>query len=56
MLVCPVTKTRLIYNSNNQELISPAARLVFPISDGIALLCVEEAHELKDKEYDTLKL
>jgi uncharacterized protein YbaR (Trm112 family) len=48
MLVCPVTKTRLEYDAENQELISKAAGLAYPIRDGIPIMLPDEARELKD--------
>ncbi len=46
ILVCPVTKTTLEYDRDAQELISRAARLAFPIRDGIPILLEEEARPL----------
>ena len=46
ILVCPVTKTRLEYDSEKQELISRAARLAYPIRDGIPIMLAEEARRL----------
>jgi uncharacterized protein len=46
MLVCPVTKTRLSYDAERQELVSKAAGLAFPIRDGIPIMLPEEAREL----------
>ena len=48
ILVCPVTKTRLEYDSEKQELISKAAGLAYPIRDGIPIMLPDEARELKD--------
>jgi uncharacterized protein len=48
ILVCPVTKTTLIYDRERQELISHAAKLAFPIRDGIPILLEEEARRLED--------
>jgi uncharacterized protein YbaR (Trm112 family) len=48
ILVCPVTKTTLIYDRDKQELISHAAKLAFPIRDGIPILLEEEARRLDD--------
>ena len=48
ILVCPVTKTTLEYDSERQELVSRAARLAFPIRDGIPILLEEEARRLED--------
>ncbi len=46
ILVCPVTKQRLEYDAEKQELVSKAANLAFPIRDGIPILLTEEAREL----------
>ena len=48
ILVCPLTKTTLEYDAKAQELISPAAKLAFPIRDGIPILLEEEARRLED--------
>jgi uncharacterized protein len=48
LLVCPVTKKTLTYDAVNQELISKAARLAFPIKKGVALLTIDAARELED--------
>jgi uncharacterized protein YbaR (Trm112 family) len=50
ILVCPVTKGPLIYDKKNQELISKAARLAYPIKDGIPVMLEEEARELTAEE------
>ena len=47
-LVCPVTKTTLEYDAEKQELISRAARLAYPIRDGIPIMLEEEARKLED--------
>jgi len=46
VLVCPLTKTRLRYDKNKQELISDEAKLAFPIRDGIPIMLREEAREI----------
>jgi hypothetical protein len=46
-LVCPVTQGTLSYDAERQELISRTARLAFPIRDGIPIMLVDEARELK---------
>jgi hypothetical protein len=46
LLVCPVTKARLTYDEQAQELISPAAKLAYPIRDGIPIMLPEEARSL----------
>lgn len=47
-LVCPQTQTRLQYDAANQELISRAANLAFPIRSGIPIMLIDEARELED--------
>lgn len=47
ILVCPLTKTTLEYDSARQELISRAARLAYPIRDGIPIMLPEEARPLE---------
>jgi uncharacterized protein len=46
LLVCPLTKTRLSYDEDRQELISKAANLAYPIRDGIPVMLPEEARSL----------
>jgi uncharacterized protein len=46
LLVCPVTKQPLSYDRERQELVSMAARLAFPIRDGIPVMLVDEARQL----------
>ena len=43
ILVCPVTRTALVYDRDANELISHAARLAYPIRDGIPLMLADEA-------------
>ncbi len=50
ILVCPVTKGPLIYNKNQNELISTSARLAYPVRDGIPVLLEEEARKLAPDE------
>ena len=48
LLVCPVTKTTLEYDAERQELISRAAKLAYPIRDGIPIMLADEARPLAD--------
>lgn len=43
ILVCPVTRTRLIYDEKAEELISDVAGLAYPIRNGIPIMLVTEA-------------
>jgi uncharacterized protein len=50
LLVCPLTKRPLVYDSDRQELISKAAQLAYPIRNGIAVMLADEARQLTDEE------
>ena len=46
ILVCPVTRTRLTYDAERQELVSKVAGLAYPIRDGIPIMLPSEARDL----------
>ena len=46
ILVCPLTRTKLRYDRDAQELVSDAAGLAYPIRDGLAVLLIDEARKL----------
>ena len=50
ILVCPLTKSRLIYDRERQELISKKAGLAYPIRDGIPVMLPDEARQLTESE------
>ena len=50
VLVCPVTRAPLEYDRAAGELISRAARLAYPIRDGVPIMLPEEARELSDAD------
>ena len=50
VLVCPVTKTTLVYDRSTQELVSKAAGLAYPIRSGIPIMRADEARQLTDEE------
>lgn len=50
ILVCPVTKGPLVYDREKQELVSKAARLAYPIRDGIPVMLEDEARRLEPAE------
>jgi uncharacterized protein YbaR (Trm112 family) len=54
MLVCPCTRTELIYDAAHEELLSRAARLAFPIRQGVPVMTPDEARPLDDDELRAL--
>lgn len=48
ILVCPLTKTALEFDAQAQELISRAARLAYPVRDGIPIMLPEEARPIEE--------
>ena len=50
ILVCPLTKTTLVYDRERGELISKAAGLAYPIRNGIPIMLPSEARELTEAE------
>ncbi|RUP00290.1 Trm112 family protein [Hyphomicrobium sp.] len=50
LLVCPFTKTRLVYDAGSRELLSKAAGLAFPIRHGVPLMIEEAARKLTDAD------
>ncbi|ABD44914.1 conserved hypothetical protein [Ehrlichia chaffeensis str. Arkansas] len=48
ILVCPLTKDKLQYNKDTNELISEKAKLAFPIRDGIPIMLIDEARKLEE--------
>jgi uncharacterized protein YbaR (Trm112 family) len=50
ILVCPVSKAPLEYNSETNELICRASGLAYPIQDGIPVMLEAEARTLSADE------
>lgn len=50
ILVCPVSRARLEYDKENQELICKASGLAYPIRDGIPVMLESEARQLSADE------
>lgn len=46
ILVCPLTRGQLEFDSVRQELVSRSAKLAYPIRDGIPIMLPEEARKL----------
>ena len=47
LLVCPLTKSPLVYDRIKNELVSKAAKLAFPIREGIPIMLPSEAREIE---------
>ena len=47
LLVCPLTKGPLKYDEKKSELISEEAKLAFPIEDGIPIMLIDKARNIK---------
>lgn len=55
ILVCPLTKGPLLYDRENNELISCEAALAYPVKEGIPVMLVDEARQLTDDEVNRYK-
>ncbi len=45
-LICPVSQGPLTYDAERGELVSKAAKLAFPIRDGIPIMLFSEARQI----------
>jgi uncharacterized protein YbaR (Trm112 family) len=50
VLICPVTRAPLVYDRARGELISRAARLAYPVRDGVPVMLPEDARPLDEGE------
>jgi uncharacterized protein YbaR (Trm112 family) len=50
ILVCPLTKTALVYDREKQELVSKTAGLAYPVRNGVPIMRPGEARELSADE------
>ena len=50
ILVCPLTKATLTYDRENNQLISKAAGLAYPIQNGIPIMLIDEAKILDEEK------
>ena len=46
ILVCPITRSTLLYDKKNNELISKQAGLAYPIKNGIPIMLAKEARKI----------
>ena len=54
ILVCPVTRTPLVYDEAAQELISDAAGVAYPIRQGVPVMLIEEARVIVSPYFESL--
>lgn len=47
LLVCPLTKGRLTYDREKNELVSRLAKLAYPIRDGVPIMLISEARSIE---------
>ena len=50
LLACPLTKGPLSWDAARGELVSKAARLAYPVRDGIPIMLPDEARSLGEEE------
>ncbi|WP_127520671.1 Trm112 family protein [Mesorhizobium sp. Z1-4] len=50
LLACPLIKGPLTWDAKKSELVSKAARLAYPVRDGIPIMLPSEARQLGDDE------
>lgn len=50
LLACPLTKGPLSWDAARGELVSKAARLAYPVRDGIPIMLPSEARSLGEEE------
>ncbi|MBB4065301.1 Trm112 family protein [Gellertiella hungarica] len=48
LLVCPLSKGRLTYDRERNELISRTAKLAYPIRDGVPIMLISEARSIEE--------
>lgn len=55
ILVCPVSKAKLDYDKDRQELICLASNLAYPVRDGIPVMLEDEARQISLDEKEMYK-
>ena len=46
VLVCPISRSKLEYDEENQELISKESGIAYPIRDGIPIMLPSESRKI----------
>lgn len=55
ILACPICKSKLVYQNDNNELICKADRIAYAIKDDIPVMLEGEARQLSLDELEQLK-
>jgi uncharacterized protein YbaR (Trm112 family) len=50
LLVCPVSRGRLLWDEANGRLLSPRAGLAYPVREGVPVLIAEAAEPLAPRD------
>jgi len=50
LLICPISKGKLFYEKESNELISLDGSCAYPVRDGVPLLLPENARKMRDEE------
>lgn len=53
ILACPLCKSRLIFDPEQQELICQLDKLAYPIREDIPIMLVDEARRLADTDKES---
>lgn len=48
ILVCPLCKSKLVFDAKNNELICFESKLAYKIKDGIPILLIDEARKIEE--------
>lgn len=56
LLVCPVSKGKLLYKPEKEELWARDSGLAYPIRDGIPVMIESEARKLSSRECSSIPL
>jgi len=54
ILVCPITKQKLLYDKKNLALVSPNIALGFPIVNGVPMMLADEARPVSQQRIKEL--
>ena len=46
IIVCPISKEKLVYDEKDNALIAKKSKLSYPIKDGIPIMIIEEAKRI----------